>query len=1210
MTPPGYLARISLYSARHPKLIIAIWLPLIVAAALITALFRDSLLFNWYFLTDTDSVRGETLFYEKFSDNKKTSDEIIIFSSEKFTVDQSEYEKIVEETENKLQQIAPGKVKIVHGYYRIPGFLQKTVEGKLVSKDKKKTILVVQFDLSFSELKKYANEYKKAIESTNDFSLYSLGDYSADMEWVYLLKKDQESGEQLAMPLAIIILFLLFRTPWTAGIPLVIGGINIVFAIGLTVGFSAAIFNLSTFSLNIVSSVGLATGIDYAIFIIERYREEKGKGRDLFSAIQEVGNSASKAVFFSAITVLLAFSGLFLIPTTTFVGYGISAILTMFAAILVTMTLLPAFIALLDKKIKGKELIVSSNRKGILQIVSSFTLNYPVVSILISTGILLLAFSSSVNIKIGMSGADALPESKTKEGYQILSSNFTIGLFAPVRILGKISESPQVTAEINDLVELIKNDKSISDDVKVLWSTNKDSVLIECTLEISPNEPAASEVIDRIKNNYISSKISNPGLFYVSGISAKNKEFDDTVSARTIWVYFLVLMTNFVLLLVAFRSLIVPIKAVIMNLLSIGASYGLIVLVFQEGWGASFFGFQQRPNIETWIPPFLFSVVFGLSMDYHVFLLSRIKERFDKTGDNRESVLSGINSTARIITGAAMIMVVVFFGLALGRVVGSQQVGFGLAVAVFLDATIVRAVLVPASMVLLGKANWYLPRWLEWLPKISIEGEAHEEPQAAVLSGGPLAPAAPALRAPVSSVAAAVAPAPVAPVAKAPVAAPVVATPAVAVSAPAAPIVPAPVAPVPAPAAVSVPAAVPVSSSPSARELPALLAALTSAEPAPPLPVKPVVAPVPPVDEPMPVVAPAPVPLAPVAAPVPVVDAAPVAVPVLVAEPAPAAAPARVRVEPAPVEEIEDRPGEALRALLDMDDSPSIDGSTEQGSIAATMAALEAARLAPPAPPAPIAAPAPAAMPSKTGLPAVPPGSKPPAASLSKTGLPAVGKPPAPGAPAASLSKTGLPAVSKPAPSPDAASAEAPAPKPPAPSAPAASPSKTGLPAVGKPPAPAVPPGAKPPAASLSKTGLPSVKAAEGGAPSATASKTGLPAVGKPPAPVVPPGAKPAPGSPLSKTGLPAVGKPSVSSEAAKVEAPATPSTASKTGLPAVSKPPAPSATASKTGLPAVGKPPTPGATASKTGLPAVGVKPGMPLPKPGPKPGDSGNKG
>ena len=212
----------------------------------------------------------------------------------------------------------------------------------------------------------------------------------------------------------------------------------------------------------------------------------------------------------------------------------------------------------------------------------------------------------------------------------------------------------------------------------------------------------------------------------VTGLTAVSSDFFDIADRFTPFVFAFVLTLSFILLTVVFRSKVIPVKAILMNLLSVGAAYGLLVLVFQKGVGADLVGFQRTDEIEAWLPLFLFSVLFGLSMDYHVFLLSRIRERFDQTQDNSEAVAYGLRSTAGLITGAALIMVAVFSGFAAGRLSGNQQVGFGLAVAIFLDATIVRSLLVPSSMRLLGRWNWYLPSFLEWLPDLRVEGPEYE----------------------------------------------------------------------------------------------------------------------------------------------------------------------------------------------------------------------------------------------------------------------------------------------------------------------------------------------------------------------------------------------------------------------------------------------------------------------------------------------------
>jgi RND superfamily putative drug exporter len=248
---------------------------------------------------------------------------------------------------------------------------------------------------------------------------------------------------------------------------------------------------------------------------------------------------------------------------------------------------------------------------------------------------------------------------------------------------------------------------------------------VEIFLNGDSTSVGAMDALRHLRNEYIPAAFrNNEAKVYVGGGTAGTVDYIDTMNTYLPTVIGFVLTLSFLLLLMVFRSIVIPLKAIVMNLLSVGAAYGLIVLVFQKGVGAGLLGFQQSDQIEAWLPVFLFAVLFGLSMDYHVFLLSRIQETFLRTGDNTYAVSHGLRSTAHIITGAAAIMMVVFAGFAMGDMVPLQQMGFGLAVAVFLDATIVRTVLVPASMELLGARNWYLPAWLEWLPRISVEGPA------------------------------------------------------------------------------------------------------------------------------------------------------------------------------------------------------------------------------------------------------------------------------------------------------------------------------------------------------------------------------------------------------------------------------------------------------------------------------------------------------
>jgi RND superfamily putative drug exporter len=273
---------------------------------------------------------------------------------------------------------------------------------------------------------------------------------------------------------------------------------------------------------------------------------------------------------------------------------------------------------------------------------------------------------------------------------------------------------------------LQSNPEILSDPSAAALPTNTHGNLTAIAIPVpgAPSSAAAFDLIKRLRDDYIPAAFSGvPAEAYVGGISAEYLDFDTQLRAYLPVIFAFILGVSFILLLVVFRSIVIPIKAIIMNLLSVGAAYGLMVLVFQKGVGADLFGFQQVETIEAWLPLILFAILFGLSMDYHVFMLSRIRERYDQTHDNAESVAYGLRSTASLITGAALIMVAVFSGFASGDMVVNQQAGFGLAVAVLLDATLVRSILVPASMQLLGARNWYLPGFLNWLPQIQVEAE-------------------------------------------------------------------------------------------------------------------------------------------------------------------------------------------------------------------------------------------------------------------------------------------------------------------------------------------------------------------------------------------------------------------------------------------------------------------------------------------------------
>ena len=370
----------------------------------------------------------------------------------------------------------------------------------------------------------------------------------------------------------------------------------------------------------------------------------------------------------------------------------------------------------------------------------------PIVSAVASVVVLLALGSATFTLSLGAAGISSLPQDSAyyddiNRAITIFQDDFVGEDLTPATIVIDAPDvtAPEVTGAVESLIAELEAD-SFFGPAQIDMAESGDLLVIEVPLAADAQSNEATDAVQRLRDDYI------PPIFdpidaeaLVTGDTASTIDGTEMVSFYLPIVIGLVLAISFILLLLAFRSIVVPVKAIVMNLLSVFAAYGLVTLVFQHGYGADFFGFIQVDRIELWIPLFLFAVLFGLSMDYHVFLLSRIKENFDRSGNNAESVTLGLRSTASIITGAALIMVGVFGGFALGDLAMFQQMGFGLAVAVILDATLVRSVLVPSSMVLLGERNWYFPSWLEWLPHISVEGTPEHELENEVVVEGVIA---------------------------------------------------------------------------------------------------------------------------------------------------------------------------------------------------------------------------------------------------------------------------------------------------------------------------------------------------------------------------------------------------------------------------------------------------------------------------------------
>ena len=726
----GGLARAS---AGHPWRVVGIWVVLLVLAVVATTGLGDVLTTESAILSHPDSVKGADLLEQRLRGEEPVSETVIV-RSQRATVDDAAFQAVVEQTASDLLGMT-GIVAAADTYYA-------SGNPALVSADQHTTLILVTFVGTLDDAEGHVGAYLDTVTAQrgNGFEVYSAGDISVSDEFNRIAESDLQTAEIIGLPIALIILVVVFAALVAAGIPIVVALVAILGALGLT-AIVGRVFELSFFVTNMITLIGLAVGIDYALFVVERYREERRRGSAVREAIGMAGDTASKAVLFSGITVVLALMGMLLIPTTIFRSLGLGAILAVLVAVAATLTLIPATLALLGDKIDWPrrrsydaaavaaqaERDAETIHRGFWGRVTGTVMAHPVIAVALALTILLSASVPYIGLETGQSGIESLPASDTKIAYTILQQEFYAGMLSPVEIVidGPTSD-PAIADGIDELVAEIGANAAFGP-ATVETNGAGDLALVSAPLAGDANALSSYDAITWLRGEAVPAAFDTTAAqVYVSGETASNADFNAVIDTYTPIVIAFVLGLSFLLLMLAFRSLVVPLKAILMNLLSVGATYGLLVLFFQEGWG-SFLGFQQVPTIDAWVPLFLFCVLFGLSMDYHVFLLSRIREHFDATGDNRASVAMGLQSTAKIITGAALIMVAVFAGFAAGQLVMFQQMGFGLAVAVLLDATIVRSILVPASMALLGNRNWYFPRWLNWLPDLRVEGSTAQQ---------------------------------------------------------------------------------------------------------------------------------------------------------------------------------------------------------------------------------------------------------------------------------------------------------------------------------------------------------------------------------------------------------------------------------------------------------------------------------------------------
>jgi uncharacterized membrane protein YdfJ with MMPL/SSD domain len=714
--------RLARASSRRPLLVVGLWLIVILGAFVLIAMF---LAFEGEaeITRTTESKQADRILAEGFpqqtATGQATTEVVVVRAVGGGDVQAAATRSRVAELADELR--AAGAIRVV----------TYSDDRRLVSQDGDATVLLLALGRDGEDDVEGVVDAVERLDDESGYRAAVTGNWTSDADEDDASLEDLKKGELFfGVPLALVVLLLVFGAVVAGLVPLMLAIASIVVALAL-VALLAQAYDLSVFTQNMLIGMGLALGIDYSLFTLSRFREERLQGREKLDAIATAGATAGRAVLFSGIAFVLAMLGLLLVPSTIFRSLAAGAILVGIVSVVAALTLLPAVLALLGDRVNGLRIpffgraAEQAGREGrFWGAIVHRVMGRPVLSLVLAAGLLLALATPVLALNTGTSGAATLPDRfESKQGYLLLREEFPKESTEPVDIAvaGDV-DTPAVTGALARLVQELARRPIFGEPVV---EANEAGTVARIMVPIAGNpdgEPAI-EAVRELRSDAVPRAFAGvDAQVYVGGDTAEELDYHDAVNFWLPLVLLFVLGLSFLLLTLAFRSIVVPTTAIAMNLLSVGAAYGLLVLVFQKGIGNELLGLREAETIDAWVPLFLFAVLFGLSMDYQVFLLSRIRERYTQTRDTDAAISFGIGSTARLITGAALIIIAVFWGFAMGDTIAFQQMGFGIAVALLIDATIVRSVLVPAAMKLLGEHNWYLPSWLAWLPDVHVEG--------------------------------------------------------------------------------------------------------------------------------------------------------------------------------------------------------------------------------------------------------------------------------------------------------------------------------------------------------------------------------------------------------------------------------------------------------------------------------------------------------
>jgi RND superfamily putative drug exporter len=567
-----------------------------------------------------------------------------------------------------------------------------------------------------------------------------------------LTKEDLESAERIGFPVVLIILLAVFGSLAAAALPLALGFASVMIT-GALVFFLSQATPMSVFVTNIASMIGIGVAVDYSLFVLARYREEIRGGADRSEGRRVALRTSGLAVTFSGITVILSLAGLFLVESTTIRSMAMGAIIVVAISILAAVTLLPALMSLMGRRAyaRGRLAVVfgllvrnfrtrrrrrgstqPAVRRGFWERWTAAVTRRPWVSALATAGVLLALAIPALSLDFGNGALRQFPEgNETRVGAELAAQRTGPGAAGPVQAIaeldnGRASDDANRAALVSYVAEL-RRDPEVARVAPARPSRDGRAALITVVPRHDPESDAAEGLVDRMHAD--AGPLRGVAQVQVGGATAFNADFVDLVSGSMWKILLFVLVFSYLVLFLLLRSVLLPLKAVVMNLLSVAAAYGVLVMFFQYGWFDGLIGYDSLGYVNAMTPPFLLAIVFGLSMDYEVFLLSRIRERYEATGDTQRAVAEGLRASAGTISSAALIMVAVFSVFAFTGTPSIKEIGVGMSVAIALDATLVRLILVPATMEIMGRWNWWLPKRVDRvLPHAGFEGRSGREP--------------------------------------------------------------------------------------------------------------------------------------------------------------------------------------------------------------------------------------------------------------------------------------------------------------------------------------------------------------------------------------------------------------------------------------------------------------------------------------------------